>query len=136
MVWKSLSKHADLGLLILRIGFGAAFLYYHGWDKITAGPERWADLGGAMANIGIPFGHVVFGFLAALAESLGALLIMGGLFFRPAAIVLCFVMVMASLAHIVGGFGTPAHPIKNAFVLIGLFYIGPGKYSLDAMLFK
>ena len=136
MIWKSVGKHADLGLLILRLGFGLAFLYFHGWGKITGGPEQWAQIGGAMEALWIPFGHVVFGFLAALAESLGAVLIMTGLFFRPASLMLCFVMVMASMAHITQGFGTPAHAIKNVFVMIGLFYVGPGKYSLDAKLFS
>ena len=136
MVWNSLSKHADLGLLIFRLGFGFAFIYFHGWGKITGGPEQWAQLGGNMEILGITFGHAFFGFLAALAESLGAVMIMAGFLTRPTAIVLSFVMVMASLAHITGGFGTPAHAIKNLFALVGLFYVGPGKYSVDAMMLK
>jgi len=135
MIWDKLGKHADLGLLILRLGFGFAFLYFHGWGKITGGPEQWAELGGTVEILGISFGHVIFGFLAAIGESVGAVLLMLGLFFRPAALLLGLVMVMASLAHIMQGFGTPAHAIKNVFVLVGLLHVGPGKYSLDTRLF-
>jgi putative oxidoreductase len=38
----------DLGLLFLRLGFGVMFLY-HGLPQLMAGPEKWHDLGMAMA---------------------------------------------------------------------------------------
>ena len=34
----------DVGLLILRVGLGIAFLV-HGWPKITGGPKFWTGLG-------------------------------------------------------------------------------------------
>ncbi|MCZ6900150.1 MAG: DoxX family protein [Bacteroidetes bacterium] len=69
-----LSNKKDLGLLIIRIGFGFGFIYFHGWGKLMDGPERWERVGGAMANIGIGFGHTFWGFMAALTETLGALM--------------------------------------------------------------
>ena len=30
MVWNALEKDQDLGLLIVRMGFGLGFTYYHG----------------------------------------------------------------------------------------------------------
>ena len=65
-----LYKHLDIGLLIARIGMGIGFLYYHGWDKIMGGPERWEGLGGAMSRFGIDFLPVFWGFMSALLNPL------------------------------------------------------------------
>jgi putative oxidoreductase len=134
MIWTALEKHRDVGLLILRLGLGLGFLFYHGWDKLMGGPERWAQVGGAVTYLGIGFWHPFFGFVAALSESVGGLLIALGLFFRPACALLSGTMLVAVVMHYSTGQGTPAHAFKNAFVLLGLIFVGPGKYSLDAML--
>lgn len=134
MIWKALEKYRDVGLLVVRLGFGLGFIYFHGWAKLTGGPELWAGVGGAMSNFGIGFGHTFFGFLAALAETLGALLFAAGLFFRPACAALCFTMFVATVNHIGTGVGSPAHAFKNMWVFLGLMMIGPGKYSLDELL--
>ncbi|MGD2153618.1 MAG: DoxX family protein [Gemmatimonadales bacterium] len=134
MIWKGLEKYKDVGLLVVRLGFGLGFIYFHGWSKLTGGPELWAGVGGAMSNFGIGFGHAFFGFLAALAETLGALLFAAGLFFRPACAALAFTMFVATVNHVVSGVGTPAHAFKNLWVALGLMMVGPGKYSVDALL--
>ena len=86
----ALARHADLGLLVIRLGVGLSLLLFHGWGKITGGPERWERTGREMANLGIRFYPVFWGLMAALAESLGAVLLMLGLFFRPSAGVIAF----------------------------------------------
>ena len=86
-----------------------------------------------MSMFGIEFGHTFFGFLAAFAESVGGVMIAAGLFYRPVMAMLAFTMFVASTRHIVDG-DSPAHAFKNFFVLIGLMPLGPGKYSIDAML--
>jgi putative oxidoreductase len=134
MIWKGLEKYRDVGLLVIRIGFGAGFLFYHGWGKLTSGPERWAQVGGAMEHFGIGFGHTFFGFLAAFSESFGGLLIALGLFFRPVCALLFVTMFVAMVSHYASGRGSPAHAAKNMFVFLGLIFVGPGKYSLDAMI--
>lgn len=136
MIWNTLEKYCDLGLLLIRLGFGLGFLYFHGWSKLVGGPERWTQLGGSMDNFGIGFGHTVFGFLAAFSESVGGLLIAVGLFFRPISAMLCFTMIVAATSHFASGQGSPAHAFKNAFLFLGLILVGPGAYSLDAWLAK
>lgn len=131
MIWNKLSKHADLGLLIFRVGFGLGMLIFHGWGKLTGGPEAWANVGGAVEIFGIGFGHTFFGFLAALAESVGAICIVLGLFYRPALTALGLTMLVATLMHITTGQGSPAHAIKNLSICAGMLFVGPGKYSLD-----
>lgn len=134
MLWNALERYRDHGLLILRLGVGLGFIWYHGWGKISQGPERWEAVGGAMRHVGITFAPAFWGLMAALAESLGGLLIAAGLFFRPAVLVVAIVMFMATVQHHVTGRGTPAHSFKNFFFFIGLLAIGPGRFSLDHMI--
>lgn len=134
MIWKVLEKYGDVGLLIARLGFGFGYIYFHGWGKLFGGPERWERVGGAMNSLGIGFGHTFFGFVAAFAETVGALLIAVGLFFRPACLLLCLTMLVAMINHIVTGRGSPAHAFKNSTLFVGLMLIGPGKYSVDRWL--
>ena len=134
MVWDFLEKYRDVGLLIARIGFGLGFLFYHGWEKLTGGPERWASVGSAMEHVGIGFGHTFFGFMAAFSESVGGALIALGLFFRPVCALLAFTMLIAATRHYVTGRGNPGHAVKNMFFFVGFMLIGPGKYSLDAVI--
>lgn len=134
MILDRLQKYQDEGLLILRIGFGLGFIYYHGWGKLTGGPERWEGLGESMARFGIDFAPTFWGFMAMLSETLFALFITVGFLFRPAALLLAFTMLVAWLGHHLSGNGNPGHSFKNMVVAIGLIFIGPGKYSVDAWL--
>lgn len=134
MIWNTLERYRDVGLLIARLGFGLGFFWFHGWPKLSAGPERWEGVGGAMSSLGIDFAPLFWGFCASLAESLGGLLIAAGLFFRPAALAIAVVMFVATVNHISTGRGSPAHAFKNASLFAGLFLIGPGRYSLDYVL--
>jgi len=132
----ALDKYRDLGLLLVRLGFGVGFIWFHGWAKITGGPERWAAIGGAMENFGIGFGHTFFGLMAALTESVVALMFAAGVLFRPSCLLLASVMLVAASQHIISGQGSPAHAVKNLSLFLGFTLIGPGKYSVDAMMRK
>ena len=86
------SNYNSLGLLLLRIIGGLMMVYNHGWRKITADPEKWNRLGHALTDfIGLEFLSTFFGFMAAFSESVCALLIIIGLFTRPASILLFFI---------------------------------------------
>jgi putative oxidoreductase len=132
MILTSLGKYRDVGLLILRIGIGGMYLY-HGFPKISGGPEKWEKLGMAMKYVGIEFAPVFWGFMAAFSEFFGGICIMLGLFFRPAGILLTITMVIAASMHLGRGDGlkVASHAIENGIVFLSLIFIGPGKYSID-----
>jgi putative oxidoreductase len=125
----------NVGLLVLRIGIGFMFIN-HGLPKLLAGTAVWEFLGGQMGIIGIGFGYAFWGFMAALSESLGGLLLIFGLLTRPAAMVMFFTMFMAGLMHLSGGDGLKgsAHAIEMAIVFLFIILAGPGKLSLDHVL--
>jgi len=134
MIGTSLDRYRDVGLLIARVGFGLAFCYFHGYPKIAGGPAAWAATGDSMANLGITFGYRWWGLAAGLTEALGGLLFAAGFFFRPATLALAFVMVVATMDQFARAMPDPSHSIKNLWLFIGFFLIGPGRYSLDSML--
>ncbi|GAB3224129.1 hypothetical protein GCM10027346_03940 [Hymenobacter seoulensis] len=126
----------DLGLLLLRVGIGIMFTI-HGYPKLIGGPEAWTQVGGAMKIVGINFAPAFWGFLAAAAEAVGGQLIAVGLFFRFACGLLLATMIMATIMHLHSGdnFNAYSHALEAAFLFLGLAFAGPGRYSLDQMLF-
>lgn len=128
----SLGKYKNTGLLLIRLGLGVMFIM-HGYPKIAGGPEMWKGVGGAMGAVGITFLPVVWGFLAAIAEAVGGLFFLLGLFFRPTALVLAFTMLIAALFHLGKGDGLmgASHAVEIGVVFLGLAFVGPGKYSVD-----
>lgn len=126
----------DLGLLLLRVGIGVMFMV-HGYPKLLGGPDAWAGLGGVMGKVGLNFAPALWGFLAALAEFGGGLLLALGLFFRVASLGLLVTMIMATVMHLSkgDGFSDYSHALESAFVFLGLLFAGPGRYSFDERLF-
>jgi putative oxidoreductase len=126
------NKFRNFGLLILRLGIGCMFLF-HGAPKMFGGPEKWEKIGMAMANVGIQFMPVFWGFMSAFSEFVGGILIITGLFFRPACILLTINMTVAAIMHLSrgDGLGGASHAIEDGIVFLSLILIGPGKYSLD-----
>ena len=119
----------DIGLLILRLGMGIMFML-HGLPKLSGGPEKWEQIGGAMGNLGIHFLPVVWGFLAAVAEFFGGVCLMFGVLWLPATLMLLFTMIVAITVHLGNGDGLngASHAIEAAIVFLSLSMIGPGKY--------
>jgi len=128
----SLAKHADLGLLIVRLGVGAMFLT-HGIPKLAKGPEGWERLGRTMQLVGIDFAPGFWGFVAGLTETLGGFCLMLGFCTRVVCIPLAFTMVMAAWQHLDkgDGLGKASHAIEACFFFVGLVFMGPGRYSID-----
>ena len=134
---RSLGAYKDSVPLILRIGLGLTLLFAHGIPKLMEGPERWEGLGRAMANIGIGFAPMFWGFMAGAVEAAGGVLLLIGLAVRPAALINLFVMFVAAAQNIAtaGSLGGGrAHPIDAGVALLALLVLGAGKYSLDRKL--
>lgn len=133
MLLTSFDKFRNAGLLLLRLGIGLSFIFLHGLDKIMAGQQRWESLGKSMANLGITFLPAFWGFMAGFSEFFGAILLMLGLFYRPATFLLAFTMLVAMMSHLVklDPWSKVSHPMDLLILFVALFLIGPGKYSLD-----
>jgi putative oxidoreductase len=133
--FSGLDSHRDLGLLVLRVGIGVAFMA-HGLPKLTAGPDAWAGYGQAMSNLGITFAPTFWGLMAGLAEGLGGAALVLGLFTRVAAAFMAFTMAGIVAGHVQHwqGFVRASHPVEMFVVFVGLFILGPGRHSLDAKL--
>ncbi len=132
MLSSSAERYRDAGLLVLRIGIGLSMALGHGLGKLTGGPEGWAVLGETMGLFGIEALYPFWGFMSAFAEFFCALLVVVGLFFRPALVLLVINMSVATAMHIITGNGSPLHAIDLGIVFIALLITGAGRYSLDA----
>lgn len=127
------SRNADLALLILRIVFGGAMIYGHGWGKLMRlfgeDPIKFADPFGLGPELSL--GLVVF------AEIGCALLLILGLYTRIATIPLMITMLVAVLmVHIDDPFARMEKGIMYFAVYLSLFFMGAGWYSLDAQIRK
>ena len=124
---------ADTGLLIIRAGVGLCFIFIHGIGKLTGGAELWEAIGKSMENIGISFAPAFWGFMASFTETFGALLLIAGFLYRPAAFLLAFTMFVAMMNHLakLDPWGRVAHSMELMFVFAGLMLIGPGRLSID-----
>tara|TARA_B100001750_G_scaffold180370_1_gene148787 strand:+ start:134 stop:580 length:447 start_codon:yes stop_codon:yes gene_type:complete len=126
----------NLGLLAIRVVIGFSMAAFHGWGKITS-PENWERLGGNMKLMGIGFAPQFWGFMAGFAEFVCSILLILGLFFRPATTLLAFTMVMAVWFHMSlpaenpsSGLKGASHALELCAIYIGLWFTGPGKFSL------
>lgn len=147
-------KALDFALFVIRLGLGAMFIL-HGEGKMFGGPELWEKLGGSMSSLGIDFAPTFWGFMAAFAEFGGGILLILGLFTRPACFLLVITMMVATVKHLEVPDETiidalveavapkpfkvrlaeASHAIEAACVFFGLMLIGPGKWSLDKKFF-
>ncbi len=126
-------KYRNLGILFLRLGVGLSFAIIYGWEKITAGPELWGKIGSSMGNLGINFAPEFWGFMSAFAEFGCAILLIIGLFTRPAAFLMAFNMMVALVFHFsrLDPWNVIAYPLQMFIVFSSLIFIGAGKFSLD-----
>jgi len=129
-------KYRDHVPLALRIMLGLTLIFSHGLPKIMA-PDRWEREGQAMANLGITFAPVFFGFMAGATELAAGILFLIGLAVRPASVMVLFIMFVAALNNVVsaGGLsglqGGRSHPMDFAAGTLALLILGAGRMSID-----
>ena len=135
MLLTPISKHLDLGLLLIRIVLGGMFMVY-GAPKLFGGPDAWQPLGAAMGNFHITFWPAFWGFMAAFSMFVGGICLIAGLLTRVFCLFLLITMIVATSVHLGNGEGLlgAGHAIEDGAVFLGLLIIGPGRYSLDAWL--
>jgi len=129
---KQFFRQRDLGIFLLRVAVGVIMII-HGVPKFLGGTETLKEVGSAMANLGVTYAPVFWGFMAAFSEVLGGLLLIVGFLFRPACFFLGFTMVMATLLSYSSesSFGSVAHPLTMTFLFFSFMFIGPGRFSVQ-----
>lgn len=109
---------------------------WHGWQKLDGGVGNFA---GVLESLDVPAPELV-AWLQTIAEGIGGLLLIAGLFTRLVTLPLIGILIGALLLVKVDvGFIVPdaAGAELDVALLAGLFgllFIGPGRVSLDAML--
>ena len=131
----TVGRIGSVGLLLLRLVMGVAFVL-HGTSKIQH-PFGWM---GPDATV-----PAIFQALAAVAEFGGGLGLIGGLLTRLASLGLTCVMVVAlAMVHlpmghpfVAGKPGGPSFELPAVYLACAVMFLlmGPGKISLDALLF-
>lgn len=128
------SDEKNIGFLLLRVFVGIGMLT-HGIPKIAGGPEVWSGLGGVMSSIGVPGPAVFWGFMAAVAESVGALLLLLGGFTTVASFLIVSTMgVAAFVAHAGDPFATREKALLYLFCALLFLFKGAGRYSMDGLI--
>ena len=132
-VWSAsdLDRLWPIGLVMLRFYFGAAVLIAHGWPKLqemVAGQGPFLEL---VKSLGFP-APVFFAWFAVAGQVVGSLLVVFGLWTRPAALVAASTIAFGVLAvHWSAGFKSMEVGLAYSVVLLAIAVTGPGRLSLD-----
>ena len=131
----------DIGVLVLRCFIGPCFVV-HGLGKLgIVGPGSMEGFTGWLKSLGFP-APAFQARMAMLTEIIGGALLTFGLLTRPVCLLLFGTMMVAALfGHKGGGYlvtnDPPGneYPLNLAAICIVFIIIGPGAYSLDAVIF-
>jgi putative oxidoreductase len=130
----------SLAILVLRLGVGLVFML-HGMQK-TFGFSGGPGVAGFSKYLETLNFHppLLWAHIGAYAEFLGGLLVLLGLFTRPAAIVLfIFIIVALAKVHLNKGFFMSKGGLEYTFILacvcLSLILLGAGKFSIDRLFF-
>jgi putative oxidoreductase len=131
----------DLAILIGRLFIGVCFVI-HGLGKLgLVGTGTMQGFVQWLESLGVPMAPVQAR-MAMLSEITGGTLLALGLFMRPACLLLIFTMIVAGrLGHRGAGYLITNDPpgaeytINLAAICFVFLLLGPGVYSLDALIF-
>lgn len=121
----------DTGKLVLRVAL-AILLLFHGYSKLTGGI---GFVGGMLAKAGLP---AALGYLVYVGEVIAPLMILAGVFTRPAALVVAINMIVAVMLVHTGQFFTLDKTGGWALELQGMYFfaavavalLGAGRHSI------
>ncbi len=128
---------SDFGLLVVRLAAGLMLVGFHGWDKLVAAigyvfqGQEWRFVSG-VAGMGFPLPGF-FAVCAALAESVGAVLLAAGWFTRYVAAFVAVNFVVATYRHLSTDMRFELAAMYLAVALLFVFG-SPGRFSLDALM--
>ena len=126
-----LAKYRETGVLLIRVSVGLLFILYAA-PVLMGGPKAWAQFGAGAGHFGLHSHLQIWGFLGSLLGCLGGVLMIFGLFFRIGVLLVLVLAIGYAIAVDKGtGFRVALPSIEMCFVLAGLLFIGPGKYSVD-----
>jgi putative oxidoreductase len=122
----------SFAMLLLRVWVGAMMAFSHGWGKFMGYAERSASFSDPLG-----VGSATSLALAIFAELFCSIALALGLFTRAVAIPIMFTMLtVITIVHANDPWGKKELPLMFLAPLIVIVIVGPGKYSLDASLFK
>jgi putative oxidoreductase len=129
---KFLGSFQPLGLLVLRVAVGLIFLV-HGYPKLT---RSASVMQGMFVQHGLPAQLV---YVAGVLETFGGILLIVGLFARPAALLLAIEMAVA-IVKVHSGHGIMSlheyeFPLSLGAACLALATVGAGVLSGDHLLF-
>jgi putative oxidoreductase len=130
-LFSGLGNYKNFGLLVMRAGIGVMMMI-HGLPKLTS-PEKWESLGRAMEHVHIHFMPTFWGFMCAVAEAIGGLFCIMGLWFRLVCMLLLINFIVASVTVLDSGkdIKGASECIILSFVFFGLIFLGAGTMSVD-----
>lgn len=124
----------DVGRLLIRLMVGVVFAF-HGSQKLFGwfGGGGIAGTAGAFESLGLPL-PAASAVLAGSAEFFGGLAVLSGFGLRVAVVPMVFTMLTAAVTAHWGTFAAQAggmeYPLTLAFVLAGLGFLGPGRFTV------
>jgi putative oxidoreductase len=122
----------SIGITFLRISFGVVFTIF-GYKKLMSSSSNLTQVGSAIGYFGIMWGHLWWGYLAALTEFFGGISYFLGFYTRLSSLPLIVLLIVAIQFHMSSGdnFTKWGFPLTCLCIVICFFIAGSGQYSLD-----
>lgn len=132
MLLRSEPIHADLALLILRLGSGGMMLIGHGWPKLAAFGERAESFADPLG-----LGPTISLIMIVIAEVLCSALVMLGLWTRLTVLPLIIGMAVIVFVHLGDAdFGKKELAAVYLVAFLTIFFAGSGRFSVDRISFR
>lgn len=120
----------DISMTFLRVSAGVLMLFLHGLGKFPVS-QMFID---AVGGLGFPM-PILFAWLAMIAELVGSIFLILGLFTRPSAFLLAITMFVATFGRHIND---PWKVKELAFIYFAIFVVftfkGASRFSVDRLI--